>query len=112
MRRANRQKEKKRMKPKNCWHEMDALIAKDDFEGLKKLIEDNKIKCAVSGTANWTDIRQFNLMFSTEFGSTASAEDEDNKVYCGRKRTGYICKFSECAENRADEDSFWYCTDR
>ena len=58
-----------------------ALLAKDDFEGLKKLIEDNKIKCAISGTANWTDIRQFNLMFSTEFGSTASADDEDNKVY-------------------------------
>jgi glycyl-tRNA synthetase len=46
---------------------MDALLAKDDFAGLKKLIEDNKIKCAVSKTSNWTDIRQFNLMFSTEF---------------------------------------------
>jgi glycyl-tRNA synthetase len=60
---------------------MDALIAKDDFAGLKKLIEDNKIKCAISETCNWTDIRQFNLMFSTEFGSTVSSEDEDNKVY-------------------------------
>ncbi|MES1217341.1 MAG: glycine--tRNA ligase, partial [Bacteroidota bacterium] len=60
---------------------MDALLAKDDFAGLKKLIEDNKIKCAVSGTSNWTDIRQFNLMFSTEFGSTVSADDENNKVY-------------------------------
>ena len=60
---------------------MDALLAKDDFAGLKKLIEDNKIKCAVSGTSNWTDIRQFNLMFSTEFGSTVSSDDEDNKVY-------------------------------
>jgi glycyl-tRNA synthetase len=48
---------------------------------LKKLIEDNKIKCPISGTANWTDIRQFNLMFATEFGSTASSEEEDNKVY-------------------------------
>lgn len=60
---------------------MDVLLAKDDFTGLKKLIEDNKIKCAVSGTSNWTDIRQFNLMFSTEFGSTVSSDDEDNKVY-------------------------------
>jgi glycyl-tRNA synthetase len=56
-------------------------LAKDDFAGLKKLIEDNKIKCAISGTGNWTDIRQFNLMFSTEFGSTASSDEEDNKVY-------------------------------
>lgn len=60
---------------------MEALLAKDDFAGLKKLIEDNKMKCAVSGTSNWTDIRQFNLMFSTEFGSTVSSDDEDNKVY-------------------------------
>jgi glycyl-tRNA synthetase len=61
--------------------DMDALLAKDDFAGLKKLIEDNKMKCSVSGTSNWTDIRQFNLMFSTEFGSTASSDEEDNKVY-------------------------------
>jgi glycyl-tRNA synthetase len=60
---------------------MDTLLAKDDFAGLKKLIDDNKIKCTISGTCNWTDIRQFNLMFSTEFGSTVSSEEEDNKVY-------------------------------
>lgn len=60
---------------------MDALLAKDDFAALKKLIEDNKVKCAISGTSNWTDIRQFNLMFATEFGSTASSDEEDNKVY-------------------------------
>lgn len=61
--------------------EMEKMDAAGDLAGLKKLIEDNKIKCAVSGTANWTDIRQFNLMFSTEFGSTVSSDDEDNKVY-------------------------------
>lgn len=61
--------------------DMDSLVAKDDFEGLKKLIVDNKIKCSISGTCNWTDIRQFNLMFSTEFGSTENAEGEFNKVY-------------------------------
>jgi glycyl-tRNA synthetase len=53
---------------------MDSLLAKDDFEGLKRLIIDNKIKCPISGTSNWTDVRQFNLMFSTEFGSTESSE--------------------------------------
>jgi glycyl-tRNA synthetase len=60
---------------------MDALLAASDFDGLQKLIEDNKIKCGVSKTGNWTDVRQFNLMFSTEFGSTVSADAEDNKVY-------------------------------
>jgi glycyl-tRNA synthetase len=53
---------------------MDALLAKDDFAGLKQLIDDNKIKCAISKTCNWTDVRQFNLMFSTQFGATAEAE--------------------------------------
>ncbi len=61
--------------------QMDALLAKDDFTGLKKLIEDNKMKCAISDTCNWTDIRQFNLMFSTEFGSTVSSDEENSKVY-------------------------------
>jgi glycyl-tRNA synthetase len=60
--------------------EMDKLLAADDLAGLKKLIDDNKISCPVSGTANWTDVRQFNLMFSTEFGALSS-EEEDNRVY-------------------------------
>jgi len=60
---------------------MEKADAASDLPGLKKIIEDNKIKCPISGTANWTDIRQFNLMFSTEFGSTVSSEDADNKVY-------------------------------
>jgi glycyl-tRNA synthetase len=57
---------------------MDQLLAVNDFAGLKQLIEDNNIKCAISGTSNWTDVRQFNLMFSTEMGSVA---DEANVVY-------------------------------
>ncbi|MBD0374774.1 MAG: glycine--tRNA ligase [Flavisolibacter sp.] len=58
--------------------EMDTLLAANDFDGLKQLIENNKIACAVSGTVNWTDVRQFNLMFSTEIGSVS---DEANEIY-------------------------------
>lgn len=57
---------------------MDLLLKDNDFEGLKKLIEDNKIKCSVSGTVNWTDVRQFNLMFSTQLGSVT---DEASEIY-------------------------------
>ena len=60
---------------------MDELLAKDDFAGLKTLIDNNKIKCAISKTCNWTEVRQFNLMFSTEFGAVAADNPEDNKVY-------------------------------
>ena len=54
---------------------MDVLIAATDYPGLKKLIEDNKIKCAISKTCNWTDIREFNLMFNTQIGSVAGESD-------------------------------------
>lgn len=57
---------------------MDRLLAANDYPGLKKLIEDHNITCAVSGTANWTDIRQFNLMFSTQLGSVS---EEASEIY-------------------------------
>lgn len=57
---------------------MDQLLAADDLPGLKQLIEDNKISCSVSGTCNWTDVRQFNLMFSTQLGSVT---EEANEIY-------------------------------
>jgi len=60
---------------------MDQLLAAEDFIGLKELLNENKIVCSISGTSNWTEIRQFNLMFSTEFGAIASDNPEDNKIY-------------------------------
>src|SRR5687767_2590021 len=56
--------------------DMDSLLAASDYDGLKKFIENNKIKCAVSGTCNWTDVRQFNLMFSTQLGSVSEDASE------------------------------------
>ena len=57
---------------------MEQLIAADDFVGLKNLIDTNNIKCSVSGTCNWTDVRQFNLMFGTQLGSVA---EESSEIY-------------------------------
>lgn len=42
-----------------------------DLDDLKTLIEELGISCPVSGSKNWTEVRQFNLMFSTELGSVA-----------------------------------------
>jgi len=58
--------------------DMETLLANDDFAGLGALIQDNKIQCSISGTSNWTEIRQFNLMFSTELGSVA---EDANTIY-------------------------------
>lgn len=44
---------------------------KMDLDELKQIILDEEIVCPISGTRNWTDVRQFNLMFKTEVGSTA-----------------------------------------
>lgn len=55
----------------------DALSA-SDMAALKQIIEDLEITCPISGSRNWTEVRQFNLMFSTEMGSVA---DDANKIY-------------------------------
>lgn len=50
----------------------------EDFDDVRNIIIENNICCPISGTCNWTDVRQFNLMFSTEMGSTA---DGANTIY-------------------------------
>lgn len=50
----------------------------NDLTELRQIILDCEIVCPVSGTRNWTEVRQFNLMFATEMGSTA---DGAMKVY-------------------------------
>ena len=55
--------------------QMDTLLAADDLPGIKSLIESNHIKCAISKTCNWTEVRQFNLMFSTQIGSVSGDAD-------------------------------------
>ena len=42
-----------------------------DLAEVKKIIEDCEIVCPISGSRNWTDVRQFNLMFSTQMGSVS-----------------------------------------
>ena len=60
---------------KEILHQMEALLAAENFQGLLDLIQNNKIACSVSGTCNWTDIRQFNLMFDTKMGSVSDDAD-------------------------------------
>ena len=50
------------------------MLAEDDLVGLKALIEELEIACPESGTRNWTEVRQFNLMFSTQMGALHDSE--------------------------------------
>ena len=64
------------------WNELhkrfsDALND-NNLEELKQIIIDQGVACPISGSKNWTDVRQFNLMFSTEMGSTAEGA---SKIY-------------------------------
>jgi len=56
--------------------ELTRVQEENDLSGFKRLIEDLGIGCPESGSKNWTDVRQFNLMFGTKLGaSTESATD-------------------------------------
>ena len=53
-------------------------LENDDLDGIKQIILDYEIADPVSGSKNWTDVRQFNLMFETKLGSLAEGA---NKIY-------------------------------
>ncbi len=54
---------------------MNAALNDNNLVAMHDLIVEHEIVCPISGTRNWTDVRQFNLMFSTQMGSVA--EDSD-----------------------------------
>jgi glycyl-tRNA synthetase len=69
-------KEGKETEAEQLVQKMESLLAENDFAGLKQMIDGHKIKCSVSNTCNWTEVRQFNLMFSTQVGSVAEDATE------------------------------------
>ena len=75
---AKYQKDGKTIKADELQAALDQALLDNDLVQLKALIELHEIACPISGTKVWTDVRQFNLMFSTEMG--AMAEDAD-KIY-------------------------------
>ena len=59
-------------------HRMADALNANDLDALRQIIIDCEIACPISGTKNWTDVRQFNLMFSTQLGSVSG---ESNIIY-------------------------------
>ena len=57
---------------------MKAALEANDLVAVRQLIIDEEIKCPISGTGNWTEVRQFNLMFATELGSVSG---ESSTIY-------------------------------
>lgn len=54
---------------------MNAALNDNNLTAMRDLIIEHEIVCPISGTRNWTDVRQFNLMFSTQMGSVAEESD-------------------------------------
>ena len=50
---------------------MGQSLEKEDLEDVKALIEELEIGCPLSGSKNWTEVKQFNLMFGTKLGASA-----------------------------------------
>ena len=57
---------------------MTSAFNSDDLNEIYNLIIELGITCPISGSKNWTEVRQFNLMFGTEIGSVA---DESSTIY-------------------------------
>jgi len=72
------EKDGKTDKAAQLQQDLDDALNADDLARLKTIIEDHNIVCPISGTKNWTDVRQFNLMFDTQMGAMA---DGAEKVY-------------------------------
>lgn len=56
---------------------MHSALSDENLKALDELIAELGITCPVSGSKNWTEVRQFNLMFSTQGGGATS----DDKLY-------------------------------
>ncbi len=79
---ARYEKDGKTNKAEELQNALDKALLDNDLAQLKNLIEQHEIACPISGTRNWTDVRQFNLMFSTEMGAMAEGPDSyRDKIY-------------------------------
>lgn len=69
-------KDGKTDKAQSLQNDLDKALEEDNLKALYDLIVSHEIVCPISGTKNWTEVRQFNLMYSTQMGSVAEDSDE------------------------------------
>ena len=55
---------------------LNKALNDDNLTELKQIILDNNILCPISGSSNWTDVKQFNLMFNTKFGASLESSSD------------------------------------
>ena len=57
-------------KSQNILKRLNKSLEKEDLKDVKELIEELEISCPESGSKEWTDVKQFNLMFDTKLGAS------------------------------------------
>lgn len=60
-------------------HLVEEATGKDlegDLEEMSKVLKDSQIKCPVCGQSEWTEVRKFNMMFSTKMNTVGDKEEE------------------------------------
>jgi glycyl-tRNA synthetase len=61
------------VKAREVQERLEAALKSDDLNNLRQIIIDEEIADPESGSKNWSEVRQFNLMFKTQVGATADA---------------------------------------
>ena len=81
-----------------------------DLADVKALIEELEIACPESGSRNWTEVRQFNLMFGTKLG--ASADSAMDLYLRPETAQGIFVNFLNVQKNRSYENTIWNSSNR
>lgn len=75
-------------------------------EDLHKIIIDNEIRAPESGAFEWTDVRQFNLMFKTQFGATSSSNGDDGVYLRPETAQGIFVNFKNVMDTARQQIPF------
>ena len=80
----------------------------EDLDDVRNLIIELEIVCPISGSKNWTDVKQFNLMFGTKLG--ASADTATDLFLRPETAQGIFVNFLKCSKIWQNENSIWNST--
>lgn len=67
------QKNRNAVKAQELQAKLEAALNSNNLQALRDLIVEQGIACPESGSKNWSEVRQFNLMFKTQLGATADS---------------------------------------
>lgn len=67
---------KYRKQSKEILQRLGQSLSDENLKDVKALIEELEIACPLSGSKNWTDVKQFNLMFGTKLGASADSASD------------------------------------